>query len=168
MSYRNKTYIAFDGDNDIRYYYLMKAWNENENIDFDFYNAHELTQAHDWAMTESIKRSLKFRIDNSKLFILLIGHHTKRLTRFVQYEVETAIRQGLPIICVNLNGAQKRDELAPSWMDDYPVLYVPFKRSVIVYAMKHWPDRFFICRANKETDSFYYTEDFLKALEIQY
>lgn len=26
MSYRNKTYVAFDGDNDIKYYWLMRAW----------------------------------------------------------------------------------------------------------------------------------------------
>ena len=26
MAYRNKTYVAFDGDKDIRYYRLMKAW----------------------------------------------------------------------------------------------------------------------------------------------
>lgn len=26
MTYRNKTYVAFDGDKDIRYYRLMQAW----------------------------------------------------------------------------------------------------------------------------------------------
>ena len=26
MGYRNKTYIAFDGDNDMHYYRLMTAW----------------------------------------------------------------------------------------------------------------------------------------------
>ena len=29
MSYRNKTYVAFDGDNDIKYYWLMRAWKKN-------------------------------------------------------------------------------------------------------------------------------------------
>ena len=40
MSYRNKTYVIFDG-NDIRYYRLMQAWKENDNIDFDFNDAHK-------------------------------------------------------------------------------------------------------------------------------
>lgn len=139
MAYRNKTYIAFDGDNDIKYFNLMKAWKYNDSIDFDFYDAHELTQAHDWATTESIKRSLKFRLDNSKLFILLIGEHTKRLTRFVEYEVETAIRQSLPIICVNLNGNKKSDYLSPSWFGDYPRIYIPFGEKIIKYAIENWP-----------------------------
>lgn len=26
MTYSNKSYVAFDGDKDIHYYYLMKAW----------------------------------------------------------------------------------------------------------------------------------------------
>lgn len=139
MAYRNKTYIAFDGDNDIKYFNLMKAWKYNESIDFDFYDAHELTQAHDWAKTESIKSSLKYRLDNSKLFILLIGEHTKRLTRFVQYEVETAMRQSLPIICVNLNGNKMEDDLSPSWFEDYPRIYIPFEEKIIKYAIENWP-----------------------------
>lgn len=139
MAYRNKTYIAFDGDNDINYFNIMKAWKYNDDIDFDFYDAHELTQAHDWAKTESIKRSLKNRLDNSKLFILLIGEHTKKLTKFVKYEVETAMRLSLPIICVNLNGENREDDLSPSWFEEYPRIYIPFKEEIIKYAIEHWP-----------------------------
>ena len=40
MSYKNKTYVAFDGDEDMPYYRIMTAWKENDHIDFDFYNAH--------------------------------------------------------------------------------------------------------------------------------
>ena len=32
MAYKNKTYVCFDADNDIKYYNLMKAWKENETI----------------------------------------------------------------------------------------------------------------------------------------
>ncbi len=131
MAYRNRVYVAFDGDNDIKYYNLFKAWNLNQNIDFEFNDAHELTQAHDWAQTESIKRSLKQRLDNSKLFILLIGKSTKRLTRFVEYEVETAMRQNLPIICVNLNCSKIEDEYSPSWFGDYLRIYVSFEEKII-------------------------------------
>src|SRR5690606_6853185 len=47
MAYRNKTYIAFDGDSDIRYYRLMKAWSANEHFDFEFHDAHDLNTARD-------------------------------------------------------------------------------------------------------------------------
>lgn len=118
----------------------MTAWASNSFIDFDFYDAHELNYSHDWAQTESIKRQLHERLANSKLFILLIGNSTWRLTRFVEYEVETAIRMKLPIICVNLNGNRKSDNLSPSWFGNYPRVYVSFKEKIIKYAMDNWPN----------------------------
>ena len=45
MSYKNKTYVAFDGDNDMKYYRLMTAWIEHDHIEFDFLNAHDLNSA---------------------------------------------------------------------------------------------------------------------------
>lgn len=41
-SYRNKTYVIFDGDNDLWAYAYMKGWNESEHIEFDFYGADDL------------------------------------------------------------------------------------------------------------------------------
>ena len=39
MAYRNKVYVCFDGDTDIKYYNLMKAWKQNDNTNFNFYDA---------------------------------------------------------------------------------------------------------------------------------
>src|SRR5574337_1273317 len=77
MAYRNKTYVAFDGDKDIRYYLLMKAWKQSDKTDFNFYDAHDLNTARDSSQEESIKRQLRERMANSKVFVLLIG---ERLT----------------------------------------------------------------------------------------
>jgi hypothetical protein len=52
MAYRNKTYVTFDGDSDIRYYNLMKAWRQNDNTDFNFYDAHDLNTALDTSSIE--------------------------------------------------------------------------------------------------------------------
>ena len=32
---------------DLRYYYLMKAWKQNDNTDFNFYDAHDLNNIYD-------------------------------------------------------------------------------------------------------------------------
>lgn len=138
MAYRNKIYVAFDGDKDMQYYNLMKAWANNTNIDFDFHDAHETNYAHDWARTDSIRRQLHIRLENSKMFILLIGESTKMLTRFVKYEVETAMRMGLPIICVNLNGSKVADSREPTWFKDYPRIHVSFREKIIRYAIDSW------------------------------
>jgi hypothetical protein len=75
MAYRNKPYVCFDGDNDIRHYTplyaiirhyrLMQAWTENEKFTFNFYNAHDLNTARDDSQEESIKRQLRERFANS-------------------------------------------------------------------------------------------------------
>ena len=35
MPYKNKTFVCFDGDTDIHYYRLMRAWKENPKIPFN-------------------------------------------------------------------------------------------------------------------------------------
>src|SRR5215472_12862811 len=109
MTYRNRTYIAFDGDNDMRYYRTMQMWKANDNIDFNFYDAHDLNSARDSSQEESIKRQLRERMQNAKQFILLAGEKTRYLTKFVMWEVEYARKLDLPIIVANLNGTKEYD-----------------------------------------------------------
>ena len=66
MAYRNKTYVAFDGDKDIRYYHLMKAQKQSDKTDFNFYDAHDLNTARDSSQEESIKRQLREFWNNEK------------------------------------------------------------------------------------------------------
>ncbi len=139
MAYRNKTYIAFDGDKDMSYYRLMTAWSANERFDFEFHNAHDLNKARDTSQEESIKRQLRERFANTKLFIILIGESTRYLTKFVKWEIETAIRLGLPIIAVNLNGQRSIDELCPPSLKSALAIYVPFSEKMITYALNNWP-----------------------------
>jgi len=56
MAYTNKTYVAFDADNDIHYYRLMQAWKQNDNTPFNFYDAHDLNNVRVYS-EESIKRN---------------------------------------------------------------------------------------------------------------
>jgi hypothetical protein len=42
MSYKDPTYVIFDGDNDRWAYAYMKGWKQNENVDFAFNDAHDL------------------------------------------------------------------------------------------------------------------------------
>lgn len=77
MAYRNKTYVAFDGDTDIKYYRTMQMWKQNDNTDFNFYDAHDLNNAMDTSTEETIKRKLRERMSNSKVFVLLVGEGTR-------------------------------------------------------------------------------------------
>jgi hypothetical protein len=152
MVYKNKTYIAFDGDKDIRYYNLMKAWRDSNNNTFNFHDAHDLNTARDTSIEASIKSQLRKRFSESKALILLIGESTYRLTKFVKWEIETAKRLNLPIILVNL----KETSTTPNWFSDYPVIRVPFRQESIQYAMNNWPNRFKEHQRKQDTGVWFY------------
>ena len=115
MSYRNKTYVAFDGDNDIWAYRIMQAWHEHDHINFNFYNAHDLNSARDTSSEESIKAQLRERMANAKQMVLLVGKNTKYLRKFVPWEIELARKKDIPLIVANLNGKRDYDpDLCPS------------------------------------------------------
>ncbi|MDO8524696.1 MAG: TIR domain-containing protein [bacterium] len=162
MSYQNKTYVAFDGDNDMQYYRIMTAWKENDKIDFDFHNAHDLNSARDTSTEESIKAQLRERMANSKQMILLVGKNTKYLRRFVPWEIELARKKDIPIIIVNLNGKRYYDEnLCPSTAKGWVyTMNVPFKMKIIKYALDSFPDRYYANKGKEEyKDHRYFYKD---------
>ncbi|MFZ1895266.1 MAG: hypothetical protein WAU59_14485 [Rhodoplanes sp.] len=42
MSYKDPSYVIFDGDNDKWAYGYMKGLKQNDRVDFDFRDAHDL------------------------------------------------------------------------------------------------------------------------------
>ncbi len=141
MSYKNKTYVAFDGDTDMWAYRLMTAWKSNENMDFNFYNAHDLNSARDTSTEESIKAQLRIRMSNAKQMILLVGENTKNLRKFVPWEIELARKKDIPIIVVNLNKSRSYDSTrCPAAVgSDIYTMHVSFNAKIIQYALDHFP-----------------------------
>lgn len=159
MGYRNKTYIAFDGDTDMHYYRLMTAWKANDGFSLNFHNAHDLNTARDSSQEENIKRQLRERFANSKMLIILIGENTRYLTKFVKWELEVALKLGLPIVAVNLNNSRTRDDRCPPTIKDELVVYVPFKHDIIEHALDNWPSEFTRLRAEGKTGARSYVQD---------
>lgn len=160
MAYRNKTYVCFDGDTDMKYYNLMKAWKQNDNTDFNFYDAYELNNARDTSLEQSIKNQLRERLKNTKLFVVLLGEHTKYLTKFVKWEMEQAISLKLPIIVVNLN--QRRDvdnERFPNVLKNYPTISISYNQKIMQYALENWEVGFINHYRNNEMSSYYYKKE---------
>ncbi len=152
MSYKNKTYVAFDGDTDMSHYRIMTAWKEHDHIDFNFQNAHDLNSARDTSSEESIKAQLRVRMDNSKQMLLLVGEKTKYLRKFLPWEIELARKKDIPIIVVNLNGKRGYDDdLCPTAIKDWTyTIHVPFKLKIIKYALDNFPDRYHAKKREEE------------------
>lgn len=140
MSYRNKTYVIFDGD-DINHYNIMKAWKENDNIEFDFNDAHDIGGIREDSQEETVKGHLRERFSNSKQIIVLIGENTKFKTKYVRWEIEVAQKLDIPIICANLNKSRKYDsDLCPPLLRDKCVVHIGFNKNIIQTALDGFPD----------------------------
>lgn len=167
MPYRNKTFVSFDGDTDMSYYRLMQAWKQNDGIEFNFYNAHDLNTARDTSQEASIKAQLAERMRNSKDFILLVGERTRYLTKFVLWEIEQAISRELPIIVVNLNGKRSMDrERCPSLAQTALAIHISFNAAIMQYALDNWPASYEKLAAQGQSGPYYYQESTYKALGL--
>lgn len=170
MAYRNKTYIAFDGDNDIQHYRIMKAWKEHDHIDFNFQDAHDLNNARDTSTDESIKAQLRLRMTDSKQMLLLVGDKTRFLRKFVPWEIELARKKDIPIIVVNLNDSRSFDaERAPSAVEDNVyTISIPFKMKIIQYALDNFPDSYhrFKNDSDHHSHQYYYKDSVYKGLGL--
>ncbi len=144
MSYRNKTYVAFASE-DIDDYRMMQAWKANKNIDFDFFNAHDLYVARDTSTPETIKRKLRERMKNAKQVVLLGSKDGKRKggdgVSFLAYEIEIIIEFNLPVVVVNLDQGRVVDKAlipSPFLNADYFTLSVSYQPAIIKYALDNY------------------------------
>lgn len=143
MGYRNKTYVIFDGDEDMWAYGFMRGWNSNEYMEFNFYNAHDLRPIAGTADEKEVKKVLRHRLENTKQAIVIVGEKTKNLYRFVRWEIEMCLEMDIPIVVVNLNGKRDMDsELCPPILRDACAIHVPFKAKAIQYVLDVFCDNF--------------------------
>lgn len=149
MSYRDPTYVIFDGDKDKQPYAFMKGWNALDHVDFSFTDAHELDSMTARAQGETyVKSNLRKRIEKAKQVVVLVGESTKHLHKFVTWEINLALETGLPIVVVNLNNQRQVDtERCPTALLDADAVHVSFKMKIIKHALDNWPGEYRALRA---------------------
>ncbi|WP_412758319.1 TIR domain-containing protein [Legionella bozemanae] len=146
MAYRNKTYVAFASE-DIKYYRLMEAWRENNHIDFNFYDAHDLYVALDTSQPDTIRRRLRERLNNTKQVIMLVSNNLKakssRSNSFIYYEIEVIKKLNLPIVFANLNMSRtSHSENIPQQLNDLYTMSVSCQPKIIKYALDNYCEQF--------------------------
>ena len=157
MAYRNKTYVSFDADMDIRYYRLMQAWKSNKNIDFNFHNVHDINPNPKLTSETIIKKQLQERFANTRDFVLLVGTKTRFLYKYVRWEIEQALNLDLPIIVVNLNKTRNLDEeLCPPIIRDKLAIHISYNPAIVKYALDNWPAEHKQKQRENEICAYYY------------
>lgn len=148
MSYRNKTYVAFASEN-IHLYRMMEAWRDNQKIDFNFSDAHDLYISRDTSKPETIKRNLRQRMSNAKQIVLVGTSEAKKKgsdgVSFLAYEVAVMMEFGLPIVVTNHDGDRTVDRNfipRPLLDANYHTLSVSFQPAIIKYALDDYAPGF--------------------------
>lgn len=169
MSYKNKTYVAFASE-DIHFYRLMEAWRDNENIDFHFYDAHDLHISRDSSSRDTIKRNLRERLKNAKQIILIGSKAAKSKGSdnysFLAHEIEVIQEFKLPIVIANSDGDRYVDKNfipQPLLDSNYYTMSVSLQPAIIKYALDNYALTF---SSSTKQGSFYYTSDVYKKLGI--
>lgn len=132
--YRTRTYIAADFDYDKDAVDKLLQWNDSNYWSLSFTNAHDLQSSYDTSKPCSIKKSLKFRMDGSKTFVLIVGDYTNDITKggcqlcqsynsytrscahgysvdyrsYIKYECDKAIEAGIKIVVLYKAAAVQR------------------------------------------------------------
>jgi MTH538 TIR-like domain (DUF1863) len=166
MSYRNKTYVIFDGDADRWAYAFMNGWKSNENMDFNFHDAHDIGPLTERASDDTIKARLRERLSNAKQAVVLVGENTKNLRKWVPWEIEISQKLDIPIIVSNLNGKRQMDpDRCPAGLRDWVAAHVSFKAKIIQHALDNFPDEY--RRIQASASGFrYYSDDVYKSLGL--
>ena len=164
MGYRNKTYVAFASE-DIHLYRLMEAWRENDKIDFDFFDAHDLFQSRDTSQRETIKRNLRERMKNAKQVVLIGSPDAKRKGgdgySFLAHEIELIIELNLPVVVANKGGSRliKEEFIPASFLDaDYYTISVSLQPAIIKFALDDYTEVF--KKATKKGPHYYLGETY--------
>lgn len=169
MAYRNKTYVAFASE-DIYLYRLMEAWRENNKIEFDFFDAHDLFISRDTSQRETIKRNLRERMKNAKQVVLIGSPDAKRKGgdsySFLAHEIELIMEFDLPVVVVNKGGDRsiKREFIPTPFLNaDYYTISVSLQPAIIQFAL----DKYVGVFKNKTNKGpHYYVDDVYKKLGI--
>lgn len=156
MSYRNGTYIAFHAEgtpdptaSDIKYFNIMKAWHEHDDIEFKFVNSHEKTASvRDNSLKSTLRKRLAERLRNSRNFVLILGDKTKFDRDWVPFEISFAADScKLPFIIAYTGYSVVVDpsalaELWPEalarriWSGQIRAIHVPFQKSAVDEAIR--------------------------------
>jgi hypothetical protein len=133
----------------------MKAWKQSDNTNFNFFDAHEINNLMAYSSETTIKAKLRERLNNSKIFILLVGASTKHLYKYVRWEIEQALKLNLPIIVVNINGKDGLDNnLCPAIVKNELALHISFGPKILEKALNIWQIEHFDHKKNNKTGPF--------------
>ncbi len=159
MAYRNGTYVAFDGNGttdptkgDLKYYGLLKSWNNSIKYDLTFSDSHQKTyQVRDSSSDVTLKSRLLERMRSSKNMLIIISDDTNWDRGLLNYEIEKAVDYyEIPLIVTYTGGYNSilnplllKEKWTKTLLDrinnkSAKCIHIPFKEKAIMSAISQF------------------------------
>lgn len=155
-NYRNGIYVAFNGlgttdptKSDMKYYGLLRLWNESNKFDFSFSDSHKKTYSvSDSSTITTLKNRLLERFRSSKVLLLIVTENSSINRGLLNWEIEKAVETySLPIIvCYPKYDKIKMPNFHknkwPIKLKEYienekvKTIHIPFKKDLILEALQ--------------------------------
>ena len=107
---KKKVFVSLDWDNDERYKYLLKAWNENPQFEFVFDDSSR-EEIHGWNISR-IKAALSVKINQTTHTLVIVGrgankrhpnHELISFRNWINFEVSRSIATSNKIAAIKIN-----------------------------------------------------------------
>jgi len=158
MSYRNGTYVAFDGqgttnptESDLRYLGLLRSWNESKGYELHYSDSHLKTyKVLDNSERKTLENRLMERMRNSKNMLIILSEDTNYDRGMLNFEIEKAVDfYKIPLIVAytDCNYILNAKELSDRWPKALKerinnrtakAIHIPFKEKAIMNAISRF------------------------------
>lgn len=139
MSYKGKIYVICHETFDVAAYDKLKDMKQTDDSQFDFVDSLTLSVQLDVLNDEELKSLLYKNMDEADIVLILLSKKVKSMRKFVKWQVEYAINQGMPIICMNNSPLRSIDySITPTKLKKKRSLYISYDSKVLELACINW------------------------------
>ena len=82
MAYRSKFHLSYDSNNDVHYFWLMRAWKQDDGSKIDFYDAHGINMSYNSNLELPIRQVLNKQLRQTDAFVILVGENTRYISLY--------------------------------------------------------------------------------------
>ncbi|MFA6661851.1 MAG: TIR domain-containing protein [Bacilli bacterium] len=139
MSYKGKIYVICHETFDVKAYNKLKDMRQTDDSQFNFIDSLSLSVQLNVLNDEELKLLLYKNMDEADIVLILLSKKVKSMRKFVKWQVEYAINQEMPIICINNSPLRSMDySITPTKLKKRRSLFISYDSEVLELACMNW------------------------------
>lgn len=162
-----KIYVALDPAVDKDFYNTIKQWKNKDGDLYNFVDGIEFAGKVNKQSDEILKPLIQNRVKEFNMVILLMGANTRRMRKFVRWQIEAACDNQIPLIAINTNGIRSVDfARCPVYLKKQISIHIPFHPDILSFALSDWPAKHEAAVLKENKGTFVYDHKIYDKLNI--